>query len=889
MPFAIGSVLEGGIALQLSPDDVNTALRILEKLALPAPPASLGYGNCSSSSNSSTGGGRSSSLSAAHWPSLPVPRFDDETFGFAGDAAALLRAAIIFLGDSTSGATKGTSAASNMADNAGRVGLGVMGYAGFDSPSHGWLALDHGLRSGAVSGTAMAAVAAATLGNKPSFCLVTGDALGARLLGWCTVACRSPQWRDVFSRGVLQRGGNTWDNGEDGQDACATRAAEYMEVSSGDADASRQGVEEDCGGDDREDSFRNNDQEGKMPQPPKISNDNRATPTSVARLLCAVTQVVCTIKGHFRTLEAERDRTDGTEFFSSGGGAPTFDIRSRESSGALQALVGDLADAIMDMFAHHVADPAVHRQLLRLDDRVTEESWAGAPGAIANVVSLMEGTAPDQTVGLTVELLSDIAWLFSCLEPKGGGGSGDGDRSSASKARSAAALLSSSMSCWVSGRLLACMPGREQLEYALNLPQATDREDGIAGVAGGGSKHRDDGQLSRVRPRPLPARLASFAVRTLLENLQVARERESEAATERVTWPPRAEEVSRAARACAGRSTSILRVALILEQMPSWRGGWTWANWQKLGLKSLDGSTHDGVEEAASDDNIAGIAAAAAEVLHVLVALLCAATEYERLNMTRREQTHAAEGQRKPTIFSVGSIGNLVAPTVNAIAELVGPPTTSSSGVLGGGSSLGLTGSTRSFLPSGGKKRCGSAAGGGSGSNAGPESRLSAFVVRPLAELIDRVHLAGLLLAWEPWHPWKDKVALNAARSSSARTPPASRHSRNWQLFMSLADRLGQACLSPRPAWPPEKSFAALMIRTVVSFRSTDHVVDGQEAFLDMPSVLLLAKVHLPRHVVVYGLFKMFHIKSYEKMNPYPGCRYIALEVRIIVSIARVV
>lgn len=43
-PLMCGSVLEGGIALGLSPAHVNVAVRIVEKLALPAPPGSLGYG-----------------------------------------------------------------------------------------------------------------------------------------------------------------------------------------------------------------------------------------------------------------------------------------------------------------------------------------------------------------------------------------------------------------------------------------------------------------------------------------------------------------------------------------------------------------------------------------------------------------------------------------------------------------------------------------------------------------------------------------------------------------------------------------------------------------------------------------------------------------------------
>lgn len=37
------SVLEGGIALNLSPAHVSVAVRIVEKLALQPPPASLGY------------------------------------------------------------------------------------------------------------------------------------------------------------------------------------------------------------------------------------------------------------------------------------------------------------------------------------------------------------------------------------------------------------------------------------------------------------------------------------------------------------------------------------------------------------------------------------------------------------------------------------------------------------------------------------------------------------------------------------------------------------------------------------------------------------------------------------------------------------------------------
>lgn len=821
----ICSVLEGGIALQLSPDDLDTAVRVLERLALHAPPASLGY-------SSSGGGGKSRSRSATHWPSLPVPQIDDEVFGLTGDAACILLAAINYhFGDGTSDAVRGTPTTD---ENARCNGLGAPGSLGFANLSgHGALVMGHGLRSGPL-GT-MAVAAAATMETKPSFCLFSGDALGARLLGWCTVVCRLPQWHDVFLR---QRSPLSKNFSPKRGERSSSVESEEMKVA--DMESSQEIEKNDTV--DADKGLSGNEKVREL------SDEVPATSWGLARLLSVVAQVIRTVKEHTKALETVRDRAGEPRFFGGvpgGGSVPAFDIRSRQSSSAVQVLVGSVADAIMDVFAIHMADPALHRQLRRSCSRTLAESRAGSSGAIADVVPLVDGSEPAETVGLSIELISDIAWLFSSLEPEGVD-NGGGDRGSSSRDGSAAALLSSAMSCWASGRLLACMPGREQLEHALGLSPATDVERGNVPVQGQSLPGNDDTPTLPFRSRPLPVRLAYFAVRTLLENLQVAQVKESERgeATEPVAVPMQTEdEVPTAARACAGRSTAIHRIALLAEQMPAWRERWLRARQWRTPVQSLGGLPDEVNESASNDDAVISAAgvAAAAQVLDALVALLCTAAEYERLSIARREQAEIAGSQRKSTLFNASSIGNLVVPTLQAISELIGPPV-SSSGARGGGPNQGVAGSTRSFILPRGKKRYGMATRGG---GACGESSMRARAGLPITESIDRVHLAGLLLAWEPWHPWMDSVRPETGRTSGARTPSAGqRQSRSWQTFLSLAERLGQACVSPRPPRsPPGKGLAGLLVETVVSFRSTDHAIEDLEAFLDMPAALLLSKV----------------------------------------------
>lgn len=800
----------------------------MERLALHAPPTSLGY-------SSSGGGGISRSRSARHWPLLPVPEIDDEVFGFTGNAACVLLAAVNYrFGDGTTGTVRGTPANSMPDEIARRHGLGAPGNLGAaDLSGHGALMMEHGLRPGPLG--AIAVAAAATMETKPSFCLFSGDALGARLLGWCTVVCRLPQWHDVFLR---QRSPSSKSFPPKREERSSSVESEEMKVS--DVELSEE-TARDCimGGDEG----RSGNEKVR-----ELSDEVPAMPWGLARLLRVVAQVIRTVKEHTKTLETARDRAGEPRFFAGvagNGGALAFDIRSRQSSIAVQVLVGSVADAIMDVFAIHMADPALHRQLQRSCSSTSVESRAGSSGAIADVVPLIDGADPAETVGLSVELISDIAWLFSSLEPEGVDNGGS-DRGSSPRDGSAAALLSSAMSCWASGRLLACMPGREQLEYALGLSPATNVEGRNVPVQRQSLPRNDMPPLSLFRSRPLPAKLAYFAVGTLLGNLQIAQVKEGERneATEPVAVPMQTEdEVPTAARACAGRSTAVHRIALLAEQMPAWRERLLRVRQWGPPVQSL-GELPDEINDSVSNDDAmisaAGVAATA-QVLDVLIALLCTAAEYDRLSTSRREQAEIAGSQRKPTLFNAASIGNLALPTLQAISEMIGPPV-SSSGARGGSPNEGVAGSTRSFILPRGKKRYGMAM---SGAGAGGESGLRARAGLPITESIDRVHLAGLLLAWEPWHPWMDSLRPETGRTSGARTSSAGqRQSRNWQTFLSLAERLGQACVSPRPPrLPPGKGLAGLLVETVVSFRSTDRAIEDSEAFLDMPAALLLSKV----------------------------------------------
>lgn len=800
----------------------------MERLALHAPPASVGY-------SGSGGGGISRSRSATHWPLLPVPQIDDEVFGFTGNAACILLAAVNYrFGDGTSDAVRGTPANSMADENARRHGLGSPGNLGAaDLSGHGALVMEHGLRSGPL-GT-MAVAAAATMETKPSFCLFSGDALGARLLGWCTVVCRLPQWHDVFLR---QRSPSSMIFPPKREERSSSVESEETRVA--DVESLQETAKDDRAG---ADGGRSGNEEIR-----ELSDEVPAMSWGLARLLRVVAQVIRTVKEHTKTLATARDRAGEPRFFggvAGGGGALPFDIRSRQSSCAVQVLVGSVADAVMDVFAVHMADPALHRRLRRLCSGTFVESRAGRSGAIADVVPLVDGADPAETVGLSVELISDIAWLFSSLEPEGVD-NGGGDRGPSCRDGSAAALLSSAMSCWASGRLLACMPGREQLEHALGLSPATDVEGGNVPLQGQSLPRNDDMPPLPFRSRPLPARLACFAVRTLLENLQIAQVKEGERgeAVEPVAVPMQTEdEVPTAARACAGRSTAVHRIALLAEQMPAWRERLLRARQWGPPVQSLGGLLDEVNESASNDDAVISAAgvAATAQILDVLIALLCTAAEYERLSTARREQAEIAGSQRKPKLFNAASIGNLAVPTLQAISEMIGPPV-SSSGARGGSPNEGVPGSTRSFILPRGKKRYGMAM---SGSGAGGESSLRARAGLLITESIDRVHLAGLLLAWEPWHPWMDSGRPETGRTSGVRTSsPGQRQSRNWQTFFSLAERLGQACVSPRPPRsPPGKGLAGLLVDTVVSFRSTDHAIEDSEAFLDMPAALLLSKV----------------------------------------------
>lgn len=845
------SVLEGGISLQLSPADVSVAVRIVERLALQAPSALLSYtGNSTSRSAGTTG-----SRSVENWLSIPVPAFEDEAFGFAGDTLRVLRAAMAqHFGNHVSaaaGATASgaTSAVANESARRGPCGSNV-GVRGPDLYGHGSMHPGLGVRTAASA--AMGAV-----GSKPSLCLVAGDALGARLLGWCTVACRSPQWRAVFLGGFASPGVPPLpleppSGGDDVVAVAGTkRTAQEMETSA------TKNAEE---GPTRAVGHPDGDHERKS----QTGDGVEATP-GLAQLLCTVGQVIRAVKGHTWALATARDRASGAGFFpGTVGGTPSFDLPTRESSCMVQALVGALAEAILDVFADHMADQALHSQLgpgphtalaAVAPTAVTPGvASRGCARAISDVAPLVDGASPAETVGLSVELLGDITWLFSALEPEAGEGGAGGacadNRSSAAKAGSAAALLSCAISCWISGRLLSCMPGREQLEYTLGLPCSTR-----GGSGNGAVEALQGGDLPAVRP--LPAKLALFAVHTLLENVHGAREKGCEA-TE-VLAALHAEEAT-AARACAGRPTAFYRVALIAEQMPAWRE--RRQQWHRRRLLSLDGSAADteggggGWAATYNDEEVATAAApaAAAEVLDAVLALLCAATEHERLSAVQREQAEASGARRRPTMYAVGSIGNLIGPALHAVSELLAPACSISS-VSGGGSNQGSAASTRSALLTRAKKRRGSSPGGsgGGGSAASAsggasvvESHWTALAGLQLSSCLDQVHLAGMLLAWEPWHPWMEKVVPAAAATSTAgRTSVLSlKQSQSWQTFWLIASQLAQACVSPRPPPPPPgQGLAALVTHTVVSFRAARDSGGNPVPFLDMPAILLLGKV----------------------------------------------
>lgn len=871
--------------MQLSPAEVNIAVRIVERLALPAIPVSLGYGSSSNRKNNSSRSSGSGSTKAvlrpeADWPSAPVPELDDEAFGFANDTRRLLQAAMRqhFGGPSfeelgANAAAASPSAVASNGTNSVGSGSGDAGAPLSDSSS-----ILFSLQPGAALRTG-ASVAMGGVVSKPPLCLVAGDALGGRLLGWCTVACRSPQWRKVLSGPgstsppTLPEEGTEepppGDVGETDAVAGTKRAAEGMEVSSAkDEDANlvqeasfpaidvmdEDGVEDDRDGDDDD---RGDESEQKKPS---------ASGEKASQLLGIVAQIVRAIKKHTKALAIARERGGGPGFHAGqASGVPSFDLRTRESSIATQAILGALADATFDVFADHMVDPAFHSQLSRDSSKAELTAGAetespqtyrrGGPTAMSEVVPLVDGSSPAETVGLSVEIVSDIAWLFSALEPEAEesstGCSGSDDRDFVTNAGPAAAVLSSAMSCWASGRLLSCMAGRQQLEFGLDLGPSSGHESGNAAAGG----------LPPIRP--LPARLACFAVRTLLENVEVAREEGFEA-----TEAPELllTEESTAARACAGRSTAFHRVALITEQMPAWRERRRHLRWGQAldGPRPAVDAAGGEVDFATTYDEAAVAAtagpAAAAEVLDTLVAILCAVAQHERLISARREQAEAAGAQRRPTMYTVRSVGNLFGLTIHAISEFLGP-TSSTSAVRGSRLNQGSAASTRSSLLSRAKKRRGSSPGSSTtGSRlattpssvstpaTATEARWAALLGLQLMSSLDRVHLAGMLLAWEPWHPWMGKTvpagAVSASTASKNSSPFSLRQSRIWQTFCSLASQLAQACVSPRPPPPPGQGLATLMTETILSFRVPGRSSDGDPVpFLDMPTVLLIGKV----------------------------------------------
>lgn len=475
------------MALQLSPSNVDMAVGIVEKLALPAPPASLGYG----SSGAGGGGTKSPSHARADWPSTPIPELEDISFGLTEAVLGPLRESMNFY-------------------------FGARGPEVLRAGSSVW-------RGGAGGMGSHSAV------GKPSLCLVAGDALGARLLGWCTVFCRSPQWRGLFSDRSASSSASPAPLAQ--QESSATDAFAGKKRTAEDMEDQNGGEEEEAGG------------EKATPTPAGTAsgihhNDggrgqDKDAPAGLAQLLGVVGRVVRIVKEHTKVAG---DRPGGGVGSFPGtvvGGARVaagFDQRTKESSRLAQVLVGSLADAVLDTFAGHMADPVFHGRL-RQEAHADGEMTGGTAGrqeggvatAMSDVVPLVDGASPAEAVGLSVELAGDLAWLFSSLEPEpeaGAASSSGRDRGSAAKVSPAAVQLSSALSCWVSGRVLACMPGREHLEYALALSPSG------GGVGSDGMQVEEGASVQAAGPpsvRPLPARLACFAVRTLLDQLQVCK------------------------------------------------------------------------------------------------------------------------------------------------------------------------------------------------------------------------------------------------------------------------------------------------------------------------------------------------------------------------------
>lgn len=854
------------------------------------------------------------------WPSETVPTIGDDVLGIHGDAFRVERDMLSKhlgnvgkldpAGSVARGETQGATAAPS--EESMEVLDVTFGGDGFDPAGYGPLQ----------TGQPEAASDREPV-NKPSLCLVMGDALGADLLRWCTTVCRSRQWRELFSvkRAVQHQQEEDEQRGKDANtrtsapqpavtDLAGTkRSAQHMEVAyCTDPDTeygspqrpqkkgllppptpSNDAMEEE------EDGTRQNEGGISREDLSKVREKGREPP-GLAQILCIVSQVVHAVKEHTKVLGAARDRAGAVTLVGElggrileGGTERSFDLRKRETSAAVQAVVGALADAVLDAFADHMADPALHHHLRlsnstqqsneRRDTCTNEEhaktgggatsaltGGAAAPATpergtamvLAEISPLVDGSSPAETVGLSVDLVSDIAWLFSSLEPEADKGVGGG----AARAGPAAAMLSSAISCWASGRILACMPGRAQLEYALGLQQLSDG-DADAGIAG-----QSHVQSSVPSVRPLPARLACFAVRTLLENAQDARDKGP--GTPDATAPsppslPRARPSPRPAgdfseesagvggsttvKDCNGRPTAFYRVALIAEQMPAWR--------QRLQQQSGTAAQGQDGDDGGDDAAVATAAlAAAAEVLDALAAVMCAAAEHERLSTIKVEKAEASGAQRRPTRGNASTVGHVIGPALQAMSVLLrgdgGAGSLRGNGVQAGSNVASLRLSMLARV----KKRRSSSSDSHSSSatTQGMHSATANVTWRALAGLqlpasLNRVHVSALLLAWEPWHPWVEKGCSTWGTSSGGglmvrTTSIPFRQSRSWQTFGTLTDELAQACVAARSAPLQGKGLAALVARTVVSFRATS-AGDGPLPFLDMPAVLILCKVGL--------------------------------------------
>ncbi|CAM9980449.1 unnamed protein product, partial [Choristocarpus tenellus] len=286
---------------------------------------------------------------------------------------------------------------------------------------------------------------------------------------------------------------------------------------------------------------------------------------------------------------------------------------------------------------------------------------------LTELVPLIDGSAGFalwDPAGLTVELIDDMSWMFASLEPEPGGESMPGSKN----------VLSLALTCWLCGCVLASLPGRAQLQAALRpRPTPTDRNMGV----GSGAEGMQSLQPRLLPARPLPVRLACFAVRTLQESVQAIAQGEiptpinlnmpSETRLAERKWgggdTVASSTVEGIVQACRSCISPMGRVGLIVEQMPSWR--------HRRAERGVVAVTKVDADDSAPPlEDALACRAAASEVLDSLVVSLCAAVHHERVSTLRRERAEAAGSKRRPTGFSSGSVNSLASQPMLALTAL---------------------------------------------------------------------------------------------------------------------------------------------------------------------------------------------------------------------------